>query len=232
MPITAGLAHIYGFMHPTEMERLVVLWRDQASDNLNVHEARLRRIEEKLAPRQRVSDIALSLALWLVKTSDNGLMTLLSFEEVRSAFQETDKGDLEEACVELKKFEFASVTPTIGHPVMLISPTYKLFWEFDPIFIGTNPTDDAAVIAQIMIDDRNMASIHRLHEKLGWPKRRLNPAVARLMPYCRTSEEIQNDYPAWGFSINAEDRFQLKRFIESVRTLYPLVPPEEPKGTS
>ena len=58
MPITAGLAHIYGFMHPTEMERLVVLWRDQASDNLNVHEARLRRIEEKLAPRQRVSDIA------------------------------------------------------------------------------------------------------------------------------------------------------------------------------
>ena len=136
--------------------------------------------------------IALSLALWLVKTSDNGLMTLLSFEEVRSAFQETDKGDLEEACFELKNFEFASVTPTIGHPVMLISPTYKLFWEFDPIFIGTNPTDDAAVIAQIMIDDRNMASIHRLHEKLGLAEKTPKPgrrAAYAVLPNVRGDPE-------------------------------------------
>ena len=78
--------------------------------------------------------------------------------------------------------------------------------------LAQNPTDDAAVIAQIMIDDRNMASIHRLHEKLGWPKRRLNPAVARLMPYCRTSEEIQNDYPAWGFSIKRRRPFPTQAF--------------------
>ena len=234
-PITAGLAHFCGFKYPSEMERAVASWRDQASDTLNVHEAKLRCLEEKLVPRLHVSEIALALTLWLVETSENGLITLLSFEEVLSVFPEMDKGELEEACFELKHLDFASVTATIGRPVMFISPTYKIFWEFDPIFLGTNPTDDAVAIAQLIIDDNNMALIHRLHEKLRWPKRRLNPAVARLMPFIadgRTSKEVQSDYPTSGFVIITEDRFKLKRFIESVPTPTSLVPLEAPSSSS
>ena len=223
-PITAGLAHLYRFTHPSEMERAVASWRDQVSDTSNVHEAMLRRLEEKIAPRLRVSEIALALTLWLVETSESGLNTPLSFEEVLLAFPETDKGSLEEACHELQHLGFATLSAALGHPVRSIRPTYKLFWEFDPISIGTNPTADAAAIAQLMIDDNNMASIPRLHKKLGWPKRRLNPAVARLMPFVadgRTRAVIQNDYPTLGFSLAAEDRFKLKRFIESGPTLNP-----------
>ena len=223
-PITAGLAHLYCFTHPSEMERAVASWRDQVSDTLNAHDAMLCRLEEKIAPRLRVSEIALALMLWLVETSESGLSTPLSFEEVLSAFPETDKGSLEEACHELQHLDFASLSAALGHSVRSIRPTYRLFWEFDPISIGTNPTADAAAIAQLMIDDDNMASIPRLHEKLGWPKRRLNPAVARLMPFVadgRTRTVIQNDYPTLGFALAAEDRFKLKRFIESVPTLNP-----------
>ena len=76
-PITAGLAHLYGFTHPSDMEREVASWRDQVSDTLNTHEAILIRIKEQLVPRLCVSEIALALTLWLVETSENGLITLL-----------------------------------------------------------------------------------------------------------------------------------------------------------
>ena len=216
-PITAPLAHLFRFTHPSEMERAVASWRGQTSDALNAYDARIGRLEEQIAPRLRVSEIALTLMLWLVDTSESGLLTPLGFEEVLSAFPKTDKDSLEEACHELQNLDFVSLSAALGHSVRSIRPTYKLFWEFDPISIGTNPTADAAAIAQLMIDDNNMASIPRLHEKLGWSKRRLNPAVARLMQFVapgRTSREIQNNYPTTVFVLDAEDRFKLKRFIE------------------
>ena len=51
------------------------------------------------------------------------------------------------------------------------------------------------------------------------PRRRLNPAVVRLLEIVatqRTSKEIQDRYPSMGFAIAAEDRFELKRFIKRV----------------
>lgn len=219
-PVTAALAHLYSFTHPSEMERAVAAWRDQVSDSLNAHEAILRKLEEEISPRLRVSESALSLMLWLVDISESGMNTPSSFDAVRLDFPETDKTILEEACYELEHFEFASISSALGHPVMLIRPTYELFWEFDPISIDTNPTVDATVIAQLMIDDNSMTSIPRLHKKLGWPRRRLNPAVARLMPFVsdkRTRKVIQNEYPTVGFVLAAEGRFKLKRFIEEMK---------------
>ncbi|MDE0332077.1 MAG: hypothetical protein OXL41_09435 [Nitrospinae bacterium] len=223
-PVTASLAHLFRFSNPSEMERAVASWRDQVSDALNTHDASLRRLEEKIEPRLRVSENALELMLWLAETSEDGMSTPLNFDALLSAFPETGKETLEEACHELQHLNFASLSATFGHPVRLIRPTYDLFWVFDPISIGTNPTADAAAIAQLMIDDNNMASIPVLHEKLGWPKRRLNPAVARLMPFVsdkRTRTVIQNDYPTMGFVLAAEDRFKLKRFIENVTATKP-----------
>lgn len=100
-----------------------------------------------------------------------------------------------------------------------IRPAYRLFGTFDPIWNETDPTADAVTIAQLMIDDSDMGWIPRLHEHLGWPRRRLNPAVARLLEIVatqRASKEIQDRYPSMGFAIAAEDLFELKRFIKSV----------------
>ena len=220
-PMTAALAHLLSFTHPSELESKLTLWRNQVSDTLNKHEAIVSQLEEKIVPRLRISETALELMLLLVKTSVSGLSTPSEFDEVQLALPDTGKEILEEACYELQNFDFASISATLGQPVKSIRPTYKLFWEFDPICIGTNPIFDAAAIAQLMIDDKNLASIPRLHKKVGWPKRRLNPAVARLM-LCvadeRTRNVIQNDYPTIGFVLIAQDCFNLKRFIEMVKT--------------
>ena len=221
LPVTAGLARVFSYTHPSAMDRELALWREQVSDHLGCHEDRLRHIEEMLAPRLRVGDVALELARWMVKTSGSGLKEPVDFEELLLAFSEVDRGALEEACFELAHLDFVSVSSAIGHAVRTIRPTYRLFWTFDPIWMGTDPTADAVVIAQLMIDDNEMGWVPRLHEHLGWPGRRLNPAVARLLEIVashRTSKQVQDRYPTMGFSITAEDRFELKRFIESVST--------------
>ncbi|MCP4074419.1 MAG: hypothetical protein GY742_22260 [Hyphomicrobiales bacterium] len=49
-PVTAGLAHLYRFTYPSEMESQLLAWRDDVSDTLNAHEAVLRQLEERIAP--------------------------------------------------------------------------------------------------------------------------------------------------------------------------------------
>ncbi len=221
LPITAGLARLFSYTHPPAMDRDVASWREQVSDHLGRHEDRLGHIEEMLTPRLQVGETALELAKWMVKTSDNGLEKDVDFEQLLLAFPDTNREALEEACFELAHLDFVSVSSTIGHAVWSIRPTYRLFWTFDPIWIATDPTADAVAIAQLMIDDRSLGWIPRLHEHLGWPRRRLNPAVARLLEIVaphRTSKEVQDRYPTMGFAIAAEDRVELKRFIKSVST--------------
>ena len=217
IPVTAGLAHLFSYAHPPKMERDVTLWREQVSDHLGRHEDRLGHIEEMLTPSLQVGEIALELARLMVNTSDSGMKEGVDFAKLLLAFPEMDREALEEACFELAHLDFVSVSSAIGQAVRSIRPTYRLFWTFDPIWTETDPTADAVVIAQLMIDDNDMGWIPRLHDHLGWPRRRLNPAVARLLEIVatqRTSKEIQHRYPSMGFALAAEDRFELKRFIK------------------
>ena len=218
-PVTAGLARVFSYTHPSAMDRDVAAWREQVSDHLGHHEVRLGHIEEMLTPRLQVGEIALELARWMVETSDSGMKERVDFEKLLLAFPEMDREALGEACFELAHLDFVSVSSAISQAVRSIRPTYRLFWTFDPIWNETDPTADTVAIAQLMIDDSDMGWIPRLHEHLGWPRRRLNPAVARLVEIVatqRTSKEIQDRYPSMGFAIAAEDRFELKRFIKSV----------------
>ena len=218
LPVTPGLASLFSYVHPSAMDRELASWREQVSDHLGRHDDRLGHIEEILAPRLRVGEVALELARWMVKTSGSGLKEPVDFEKLLLAFSEVDREALEEASFELANLDFVSVSSAIGHAVRSIRPTYPLFWTFDPVWMGTDPTADAVAIAQLMINDNEMGWIPRLHEHLGWPRRRLNPAVARLLEIVashRTSKQVQDRYPSMGFAIAAEDRVKLKRFVRS-----------------
>ncbi|MCP4074420.1 MAG: hypothetical protein GY742_22265, partial [Hyphomicrobiales bacterium] len=158
----------------------------------------------------RISKTALELALWLTDASEDGLPSSVEFSDLQAAFKAIDKKGLQEACYELECLELVTLSAALGHPVLGASPTYNLFWTFDLIVVHTNPIVDAVKIAQMIVDDESLASIPKLHIKLEWSKRRLNPAVAQLMPLIadgRTRKVVQNDYPTLGFSIAPEDRF-------------------------
>lgn len=49
--------------------------------------------------------------------------------------------------------------------------------------MGTDPTIDARELANRILSEPTLAVVAKLDEAMGWPKRRLNPAVARLIPF-------------------------------------------------
>ena len=102
-PVTAGLAHLYQFTHPSEMESQLSAWRAGVSDTLNTHEAVLRQLEEMIAPRLRISKTSLELALWLTEVSEDGLRSPVEFDDLQTAFKEIDKKALQEACHQLEQ---------------------------------------------------------------------------------------------------------------------------------
>jgi hypothetical protein len=219
-PITAGLARFYQFTHPTEMEGLVDVWRRDVSATLNDHDAALRRLEDLIRPRMEVGEAALALAVWLTEQSEDGLRDPVMFDAIAEAFADDDTRVLEEACFELEHLGMVSCSTAMGHPVRSVRPDYALFWAFDPVVKRTDPRADAAQLAEMILEDDAYASVPKLHEILDWPKRRLNPAVACLIPLFpdgRVRKVIQPDYPTMGFVVTSEDRFQLKRFVTDFR---------------
>jgi uncharacterized protein (DUF433 family) len=213
--ITAGLAHLYRFTHPSQMERDLEVWRDQISDAVNDHERLLRAVESKLLPRSEVGPTALAIALWLTERLSDGLETPVEFDEIQASFDGITKQDLEEACFELEYFGLVETEGALGREILDVTPTFNLFWTFDPTVMKTDPLADAQVLAMEMVEDASLGNVAQLDEKMGWPRRRLNPALAHLMPLVRVkSNVLQNRYPTSFFSIQSEDRFQLKRFAQ------------------
>lgn len=215
-PVTAGLAHLYRFTHPSQIEQELSTWRDEITNAVNSHEEALQILALKLQPRLQVGELALAVALWLCEFSEDGLKSIIAFEDIVQAFPESERQALEEACFELKHFGLITTSAVMGRAVHLVQPRYELFWTFDPTVKGTQPEQDAREIAGLLLKDESLASIAKLHEQLGWPRRRLNPAVAMIQTVMKTSSrELQSQYPTTVFLIGSEDRFHLKRIAQT-----------------
>jgi hypothetical protein len=64
-----------------------------------------------------------------------------------------------------------------------ICPTEDFFWRTDHIFQGWNSEVDARSVCKLLLDkdvSDPAANTHELECELGWPPRRLNPALAYL----------------------------------------------------
>lgn len=216
IPGTSILAHMFSYARPTDLEKDIEAWRQKITIAVNDHEARILSLEAWLVPKLKISADAVALAVWLTQSSEDGLKTSISFSQIQEAFPEVPKKLLEEHCSELKYLGLLTVSSAIGHPITHIRCEYELYWTFDAAVMGTNPIADAVHLAQLMLENDKFGSVSELHKETGWEKRRLNPAVALLMPHIaegRTRQTIQSDYPTLGFSLASEDKFHLKKFI-------------------
>lgn len=215
-PVTGALARMFNYARPTDLEIAIVAWRQEATDIVNDHEVRISSLEAILSPRLEISDEAISLAVWLTQSSIDGLKTLVPFTEIQEALPETPKKLLEEHCSELQHLGLLSISSALGYPITHVRLDYELYWTFDAAVMETNPYADAVHLAKLMLENEKFESVSELHKETGWEKRRLNPAVAMLMPHIakgRTRQSLQPDYPTLGFSLASEDKFRLKKFI-------------------
>jgi hypothetical protein len=216
-PITAGLAHLYRFTHPSEMERAVEAWRAEVTAAVNDLEARTRVIEAHITPRLTISESALALALWLTRETEPWPPKLVMWETLAEAFPDISEPELEEACAELQHLGLVKTSATMKHPIRTVQASPELYWAFDPVVMGTDPTADAQELARRILAEPALTVVSKLDEAMGWPKRRLNPAVARLIPFVgpnRISRTMTARYYTEQFLLIPEDRFRLRSFAQ------------------
>jgi hypothetical protein len=214
-PVTAALARIYQTTHPPKFEADLSIWRLNLAHSNEDHENRITRLENEQSPRILLSELAQELAVWLVKTSEKGLSDQVGFIKIQIAFPAEAKRALEDAATELRLCGLVDTNTALGHPVRLVCPSYELFALFDPIVMGTSPQNDAVEIARIALEVDHV-SAHELEERLGWSKRRLNPALAlliRLVADGRIRKVIQPDYATLGFIMAPEERVLFRNLV-------------------
>jgi len=172
---------------------------------------------DRLCQHMEVGQTAGRLAHWVCEESPDGLNDPIMFDAIQTAFPGIQREKLEEACFELEHHGFVGCSAAMGWPVRHIKPEYDLYWFADPIVMGTSPEGDAVTLAELVLQDDQFGSSSELHAATNWSKRRFNPALAYILPYIdegRVRRTMQPDYVVAGFSINNEDRFQLKQFLK------------------
>lgn len=216
-PVTAALARLYQSTHPSRFEQEVTQWRHDASAAINDTEARLQRLEDDFKPKLKLTELAQALAQWLARTSENGLEDPVEFSDIEGAFPDHNKRELQDAAAELEMYGLASISKAMGHPVLRVTPRAELFAVFDPVVMGWSPQTDAVELAKAALE-LDSGHVPDLEAKLGWSKRRLNPALALLLPLVapgRVRQVIQPDYVTLGFLMAAEERVRFRALVEA-----------------
>ena len=215
-PVTAALARIYQVTYPPKFEQDLAQWRGEISAAVDDHDARLVALEAE-RPALVLTDDAVALASWLSLTSPAGLEDPVEYEAMTAAFPGAGKRDLQDAAAELELYGLAEVSKALGHPLLRITPRTTLFALFDPVTLQTSPQSDAVAVAKAALE-LDSGHAPELEYRLGWPRRRFNPAFAlvlSLVPVGSVRQVIQADYPRLGFMPGAEERVRLKKLVAS-----------------
>jgi hypothetical protein len=165
-----------------------------------------------------LSPVAVDVAHWLAAQCQNGLPEPIG-DELLSAFSDTPKSELEEALAELEEDGFVDLTHVLGPALPRVRATPELLFQFDPAVCGTNPAEDAGYLAQLILDDDEMAHVPTLHTKSGWNYRQFNPALLYILQFFdegRCSASIQNEYATRSLIVGPTERVRLRRFLEEL----------------
>lgn len=81
--------------------------------------------------------------------------------------------------------------------------------------MGWDPKEHAGVLAREVLKSRDTVNVAELDNALGWPRRRMNPALRIVVSFVgsgRVSQTIQPDYITRRFSLNNVERAALRAF--------------------
>lgn len=169
-----------------------------------------------------VSELAKKLGIWMSENSEFGLEEAVNGEQLETAFQGEAEDELEDALAELEAAGVVTTRSLMNTNLPRVRPTLDLFAVFDPATKGSTPYMDAAELLDVILSDKmESVSVPGLHEKIGWPIRRFNPAIAYvigLVDEGRVSNETGSyPYPVRHFHVAAPDRVEMRQFLKQLR---------------
>jgi hypothetical protein len=220
-PVTAALARLYGYTHPSEFEQDRERFFRDLAGSANLIEERITRLEGFFSTRITVSNLALEIAFYVLRTDNIGRSgNLFQFTALRDHFSSVETPLLEEAVAELEHSGYLSIFATMSQPISCFTPETALYLAFDRAATGRDTSADAVEIARLWLQDNTLHIIPQLRDRLGWEPRRLNPALSALryvFSESGWSELYDASLVTLRVLISPSERFRLRRIVESGR---------------
>lgn len=216
-PVTAALSHLYGYTHPSQLERERDRVLGEIASAVNDHEERLTVLEVLLFNRVTISALALDVSAHLLQADHIGRSIPMTMASLCVAFPDETKANLEDAVAELKSHGYATTTATLGNPIFDLRPTEAMFLALDLAVTGRDTRADALQIAGMWLMDERTHNIHALRDQLGWEPRRLNPplsALRRVLPPQNWGQTQDPHFVTLNVLITPDERFKLRRMLE------------------
>ena len=191
-------------------------WERDVSDGVNDLSGKVSEIDERTGTRYvTITGGAAAAAMHMVKNCPDGLaQQWTSIEELMETYPDLSRDELLDGLGDLENYGLVKSIGFIGSP-----PRYQLevdaYPAFDPGVMGWDPKEDARTLAREALATRDTVSVPALDEKLGWPRRRLNPALRIVVGFVgegRVSRSIQPDYVTRHFAPNNAERATLRAF--------------------
>lgn len=181
--------------------------------------------EERRAKELGISPLGYRLGSWLSQSSTDGLEHPVQSDEIGAAFEGIAESDMRMAVAELEADNYIKTWRSMSRegipPVVRLE---QLFLTFDPLVGEFDPTLDAVELAEEVGKEEKSVSTQELHEATGWPSRRFNPALSRMLLEIEdrhVSKTMDTHYPTRHFFIDAGDRVSLRRFVDRHRARRP-----------
>lgn len=193
------------------------LWERAVSNGVNDLTDRVGDLDERTGRRPlTLTGASAAAAMHMIKSCPDGLaQEWTSLDDLAQAFPDLARDALLDGLGDLEMHGLIETINFIGSP-----SRYKLdtsaYAALDPPIMGWSPTEDAKGLAKEVLAMCDTVSVAALDEKMGWPRRRLNPALRIVVDFIgsgRVSQTIQPDYVTRHFAPNNAERAALRAFI-------------------
>lgn len=213
-PLTAGLARLYQTTHPPAFEERRQDWEEEISTRSNEHDVRLDRHERILMPRRKpLEGAAAGLVVALAHACPDGLArTYYTPEQLGQLLPDVDPAEIEAAVFDLEADRLLMVQRFVGGE-WRVRLGQSFYAQIDHQVMGWGTKRDAVEIAQLIVDDPVMGRATRIHERLDWTLRRLNPALSFLASKVLASKTHDRTYATPEFPRHPDNLAALRRFI-------------------
>ena len=165
-----------------------------------------------------LSEIATNLGKWITANYDLEERKPLDREAINKNFPNEE--ERRKAIGELEKLGLIETTGALGVGLLTLRPKYNLFRHFAPDVFGASDEEDAAKIAQEILNSEsgNWVRCHELCKKFDWPVDRMNSALQVIDPLIedgRKSREI-GEFVIRAILVAPEDREMLRAFVSDI----------------
>ena len=213
IPLGGSLSTIGDAVVPPKSTLEREAWENRATDRINENTDRLD--EVVTGKPTSINGFPAELLATLLKECPDGLCSKrYELKKLLEMFPENSKEDIQDASYDLEHYGLLRVEPGLNFWMVRLDP--NAYEQADNQIMEWNPTEDAVELAKLIIET-NEGTAPTLQNKLGWSKRRFNPAqriIVDIVPEGCVRKVIQPNFVSLGILCTPESRACLKRFIE------------------